>query len=226
MSWSDEDTERVNAAYKEALETMGRYADEEALKPAFIMLDDKIPDPDDVIQDLNSLAQSHLNSMIFLAEAAHTAIDCPNGIEVTLHHAKKSGWIKYTLDIPEETYTPDKIEFAEWLAKNKRNKVLEDRNNGMLSNSSKRKNITWDIVNKAVGIVNTEIIKNKGNYKGQGVTLIFELIAAELSKILQAQGEPAITPSSFNRWLKEDIRKRKDVFDLLSDEAMKIIKNR
>jgi len=224
MSWSDEDTARVKAAYQEALEIMGRYKDEEVLKSVFFMLDGRIPDPDDVIQSLHNLAHSHLNNMIFLEEAKHTSTQGPNSIEVILHISKEREWFKCTLDIPETSYNSDNYESAKWLADEVRNKALKDRANGKLNNSNIRENTTWIHVEQAVAAVNTELIKNKDNYKGQGLTNTFDMITEELSKILQAQGKPAIKLSSFYRWIKGTYRKRKDVFGLLSDEAMKIIK--
>lgn len=227
IQWSEEDTERVKAAYKEALAIMGRHADEEVLKPAFFMQDGKIPDPDIVIQHLNELAHSHLKNMIFLKEAQHISTKAPNGIEVTQHYAKKRGWFNFTLDVPESIYTPENIEMAKWLAEKMHNETLKARNNGKLNNSNRRKNITWNQVKEAVEIVNSELINNKDKYVGYGKTLIFAMIVGELSIILQAHGKEAIKgPAALNRWIEDTQRKRKDVFDLFSEEAMKIIKNR
>lgn len=225
MSWSEEDTARVRTAYNEALEFMDCYAEEEVLGSAFFMPDGRIPDPDSVIQSLHKLARTHLNNMIFSEEAEHTTTKGPNETEVTLHHVKSRNWFYVTVDITEKNYTPDNITWGKWVANNILNKAREDRNNGKLNHSNVRQNITWDYVIQAVAKIDAELIINKSKYYGRIKTFIFTMIVEELNTILRAKGIPTIGVSTFNRRIEEMKRKRQDVFDLFSDEAMKIIKN-
>jgi len=225
MAWSKEDTERVRAAYKEALEFMGRYEDEEVLKSALFMREDKIPDPDDVIHNLYELSRNHTNTMIFLEKAEHTAIEGPMGINLTLHSTPKIGWFDYTLDDSERVYSPEDRKISNWLVDDIRKKALIDHNNGKLNNSNKRKNITWALVEQAVDKVSDKLLNGKDKYKGHGTTLIFDMVAEELSILLQAQGKPAIKSKTLYRWIQDEDKERQDVFDLFSDKAMRIIKN-